>query len=431
MTILGTEPVGRQSRLFRFGALTPFRIRSYRFQWPADLLTSWAFEMETLILGWYVLVETGSVLMLTAFGALLYVGTLIAPILGVWSDRIGHRYMLTAMRAVYALVAATLMVLAFTGRLQPTIVLMLSAVTGLVRPSDLGLRGALIADTMPPAVLTAAIGLSRTTSDSARIAGALTGAGLFAVIGIGPSYVVVTLFYILGAVLTFNAVLSKSQSQEVAPAMTQDKPERPSPLRELREGLVLIWNTPRLLAIVWYALLFNFSIFPLTNGLLPYVAREIYRADQTGLGYLVASVALGAFIGSMSMARSGMRIELARLMIVAAVMWHVLMLTFAQMQNMSGGVVMLMLAGLAQSLTMVSHAVILLQTTSPSYRGRVMGVRMLAIYSLPLGLLAAGVLIDWIGFRATASLYSLIGLAFTILIAVRWRAALWHTEVLK
>ena len=45
-----------------FPALAPFRIRSYRFQWPADLLVSWAFEMETLILGWYVLVETGSVL---------------------------------------------------------------------------------------------------------------------------------------------------------------------------------------------------------------------------------------------------------------------------------------------------------------------------------------------------------------------------------
>ena len=42
-------------------ALAPFRVRSFRFQWPGDLATSWAFEMETLILGWYVLVETGSV----------------------------------------------------------------------------------------------------------------------------------------------------------------------------------------------------------------------------------------------------------------------------------------------------------------------------------------------------------------------------------
>ena len=60
--------------------------------------------------------------------------------------------MLSAMRAVYALVAATLMVLAFTGTLQPAIVLVLAALTGLVRPSDMGLRGALIADTMPPAI---------------------------------------------------------------------------------------------------------------------------------------------------------------------------------------------------------------------------------------------------------------------------------------
>ncbi|RPI48233.1 MAG: arabinose ABC transporter permease, partial [Betaproteobacteria bacterium] len=42
----------------KISTLAPFRIRNYRFQWPADLATSWAFEMETLILGWYVLVQT-------------------------------------------------------------------------------------------------------------------------------------------------------------------------------------------------------------------------------------------------------------------------------------------------------------------------------------------------------------------------------------
>jgi len=428
MAILGAEPAGRLSHMLRLGALTPFRIRSYRFQWPADLLTSWAFEMETLILGWYVLVATNSVLMLTLYGALLYGGTLIAPMVGVWSDRIGHRNMLAAMRTVYALVAATLMLLAFTGALRPTLVLVLAAVTGIVRPSDMGLRGALIADTMPADALTAAMGISRTTSDSARIAGALSGAGLFAAIGIGPSYVVIAVFYVLGAILTFNAVGPKSESPA---AETSEERASPSPWRELREGLVLVWNTPRLLAIVWYALLFNFSVFPLTNGLLPYAAREIYRVDQTGLGYLVASVAFGAFVGSISMTRSGMRVELARLMTVAAVVWHILVLIYAQMQTMSGGVAMLMLAGFAQSLTMVSHTVILLRASSPRYRGRVMGVRMLAIYSLPVGLLAAGVLIGWIGFRATASLYAVVGLAFTILIAVRWRASLWQTGILE
>ena len=89
---------------------------------------------------------------------------------------------------------------------------------------------------------------------------------------------------------------------------------------------------------------------------------------------------------------------------------------------------MLMLCGFAQSLTMVCHTVILLSASSPRYRGRIMGVRMLAIYSLPVGLLVAGVLIGWIGFRATASLYAVVGLVFTILIAVKWRASLWQSR---
>ena len=410
------------------GAFAPFRIRSYRFQWPADLLTSWAFEMETLILGWYVLVETNSVVMLTAFGALLYGGTLIAPIVGVWSDRIGHRVMLSSMRAIYALVAATLTAMAFTGTLRPDIVLVLAAVTGLVRPSDMGLRGALIADTMPPGTLTAAMGIARTTSDTARIFGALTGAGLFAAIGIGPSYVAITTLYLLGAMLTWNAVVPRSAAAEEAAAEAVE--HKPSPWHELREGLVLVWNTPRLLAIVWYAFLFNFAVFPLTNGLMPYAAKEIFGTDQTGLGYLLASVAAGAFIGSMIMTRSGIRTELARIMIVAAVIWHMLVLVFAQMTTLWSGIVMLMLCGLAQSLTMVCHTVILLSASTPRYRGRIMGVRMLAIYSLPLGLLAAGALIGLIGFRATASLYAVLGLAFTVLIAVRWRASLWQARTL-
>jgi len=78
--------------------LAVFRVRSFRFQIPADLLTSWAFEMETIILGWYVMVHTGSVLLLTAFASLQFLGTLAAPMFGVLGDRLGARIMLCVMR---------------------------------------------------------------------------------------------------------------------------------------------------------------------------------------------------------------------------------------------------------------------------------------------------------------------------------------------
>ncbi|MDC0432834.1 arabinose ABC transporter permease, partial [bacterium] len=53
----------------------PFSVRSFRFQWPADLMASWAFEMETIILGWYVLTITDSVLVLTIFASMQWLGT--------------------------------------------------------------------------------------------------------------------------------------------------------------------------------------------------------------------------------------------------------------------------------------------------------------------------------------------------------------------
>jgi hypothetical protein len=94
----------------------PLRVRSFRFQWPADLLTSWALEMETLILGWYVMVGTGSVLLLTTFGSLQLLGTLAAPMFGVLSDRLGGRAMLCGMRADYALLVASCAVGSWGGR---------------------------------------------------------------------------------------------------------------------------------------------------------------------------------------------------------------------------------------------------------------------------------------------------------------------------
>src|SRR4051794_29774188 len=104
----------------RSSLLAPFEVRSFRFQWPADLLTSWAMEMELLILGWYIMVETGSVLLLTLFGALQYFGTLIAPMFGLAGDRFGHRNVLCTMRAIYAAMAVLVTALALSGLLSPT-----------------------------------------------------------------------------------------------------------------------------------------------------------------------------------------------------------------------------------------------------------------------------------------------------------------------
>ncbi|RXH19382.1 MFS transporter [Bradyrhizobium guangzhouense] len=404
----------------RRSALAPFRIRNYRFQWPSDLLTSWAFEIETLVLGWYILVETGSVLLLTVLASLQYVGTLIAPVLGMVGDRIGHRDLLVVLRLTYTVLASTIMALALTGHLAPLKVMIIVTIMGLIRSSDLGLRSALLADIMPSELLVGAISLSRTTQDSARIAGALTGAGLFATFGIGKVYVVIACLYVVAAGLMFCL----SRPAKSAEHRLVESHSGSRLLRDLREGIVYSWNGPAMLAALCVAFLANLTAFPLTNGLLPYIARDIFHTDQTGLGYLSASFALGSLIGSVTLSLvSGLRI--ARLLIGATLAWYTLLLVFVEIRTIPVAMACLVLAGIAQSMSMISAAVILMRTASAHLRGRVMGVRMMVIYGLPIGLLAAGSLIDIIGYSATGSLYAAAGFIAMLAIAIRWRADLW------
>ncbi|MGY3446179.1 MULTISPECIES: MFS transporter [unclassified Bradyrhizobium] len=405
----------------RTSALAPFRIRSYRFQWPSDLLTSWAFEVETLVLGWYVMVETGSVLLLTVLASLQYVGTLVAPVVGMIGDRMGHRDLLAVMRFAYTVLAGTLMTLALTGHLAPLNVMIIVAIMGLIRPSDLGVRGALLADIMPPEQLVGAISLARTTQDSARIAGALTGAGLFAALGIGYVYVGIASFYFIAAILML--CMSRPKSHGTVDHAAIDLPGSKL-LRDLKEGIVYAWSGPGMRAALCVAFLANLTAFPLTNGLLPYVARDIFHTDQTGLGYLSASFAVGSLIGSITLSMAG-GVRIARLLIGATLAWYAMLLVFVELRTMPVAMACLLLAGIAQSMSMISAAVMLMRNASAHLRGRVMGVRMMVIYGLPLGLLAAGSLIDLIGYTATGTLLAAAGFIAMLAIALHWRADLW------
>jgi len=403
----------------RVPALAPFRIRSFCFQWPADLLASWAFEMEGVILGWFVLVSTGSVLALAIFGSLQFLGTLISPFFGMAGDRFGNRNLLCLMRSAYIAIALILMALFLLGQATPVAVFALGTAIGLVRPSDITLRSLLVGETMPSELLMPAMGISRTTADSARVVGALSGAGLVAAVGTGSAYIAVCAVYIMSLLLSFNVGVRRLR-------VLGDTELAMSPIKALREGFRYVWSTPDVRAATVLAFLMNFAAYPLVGSLLAYVAKDIYGLDQTGLGWLIACFAVGALAGSLILSTYGARIRAARTMLVGAVLWFALNFIFCWITVPIAGELLLVVIGFVQSFCMVPMAVLLLRTADPAFRGRVMGVRMLAVYGLPLGMLLSGPLIEHVGFAWTGSLYSLVGLFFTTLIAVRWRRHLWH-----
>ena len=406
------------SAALRAPALAPFGVRSFRFQWPADLATSWAFEMEVLILGWYILTATGSVGQLVIFGALAWLGSLFSPFFGIAGDRIGLRALLCITRGAYALLAAALTVLTLSGALAPWHVFAISALAGLMRPSDMAMRNVLVGQTVRPELLMGALGISRTTSDTARIAGALAGTGGVALIGMGPAYVVVTAMYVAAFLLSLGVAGSSPQRKADTAAVNA--------LAGLRQAVRYVWSKPDLLGALSIAFLVNLLAFPFFLGLLPYVAKDVYAIGQSGLGYLAAAFASGALAGSLLLSASRLPLRAGRVMLWSGAVWFVAILLFGQIPAMGVGLVLLFVSGLAQSFCMTPLAAVILRASSEEMRGRVMGIRMLAIWGLPLGLLAAGPIIAGIGYAATTLIYAGIGLAATILIGRRWRSTLWH-----
>jgi MFS family permease len=410
--------------------LAAFHVKSFRYQWPADLLTSWAFEMETIILGWYVMVQTGSVLLLTAFGSLQFLGTLAAPMFGVLGDRVGGRLMLCFMRAVYLSLAALVMLLALTGALSPAWVFVAATLNGIFRPNDLVMRNALIGETIPPAHLVGALGMSRATMDSARVGGALAGAGLSTALGIGYTYLFVTAFYAASLTLTFRIARARPVPDPAAPSpyplpLAGDR-QGASRWRDLKDGLAHVRETPRLLAPMWLAFLINLTAYPVSGGLLPYVAQRIYHVDATGLGWLVAAFSFGGLLASIGVVVTGGSRHPERATLVYTAVWYALLLGFGHLASMGPGLLTLLAAGFVQNVAMISMTGVLLAAAGQRFRGRVMGVRALAVYGLPIGLMVSGALIGRIGYPATITLSAAVGLLFTLLIGVRWRAAMWR-----
>jgi predicted MFS family arabinose efflux permease len=395
------------------GKITPFaafKIKSFRFQWSADAMITWGAEMETLILGWYILVATDSPFLVGLLGALRFSGTLTAPIVGVIADRMSRKLMLFVLRAGAGLSALSLLVLAATDLIQPWHVFAIASISGILRPADNVLRQSLIADTVPRNLLMNASGLARTTQDTARIVGALLGAALLSRLGLGWAYVGVTIFYSFSVLIVLGITTVRS-SVPVKHA---------NPLTEMKQGLRYMVDSSVIQPVMFLAFLVNATAFPLTNGLLPIVARDVYQHDENGLAQMVSVFAVGALVGSLLMASVVNSRRPERFMMITMVVWYVLLILFAQTDSNAMGFPLLVLIGASISCCMISMSVVLMTFTKFEMRGRVMGIRMLAVYGLPMGLVIGGWLIEQYGVPATITGYAIAGLIALVFSVLKW-----------
>ena len=399
------------SRFFR-----SFQQRNYRLLWASDGITSSAEQMEFLVLVWFVATHTESAFLVTLYGALRFTGTLFAPFYGIVVDRYDRLMLLRVARIIFTIIAVIIAVLSFLDQIQLWHIFVLTGVAGMARAFDNVTRQTLIADMVPRRNLGNAIALTRTGRDTTQIVSPVIGGLLLDSFGLGWAYVVIIVLLVGGTALTIPV-----------------KPPPRTPATRGESIFVTLVDSFRyairhevILALLLLAFLVNLTGFPLNQGLVPVFARDVLLTDSTGLGWLLGAYSAGAFVGSVVIAGIGNMDRAGRLMSLGSVAWHaaIAVLAASTLFNVSLG--LLAFAGLVQSFTMVTMSILLLGSTPTEIRGRMMGLRSLAVYGLPLGLLASGVIADTLGIQLALLGNGAVGIVITIAIVFALRK-IWRT----
>lgn len=131
------------------------------------------------------------------------------------------------------------------------------------------------------------------------------------------------------------------------------------------------------------------------------------------MGLLGAALGVGAVLGSILMAWVGTIYHAGRLMLWGTLGWFGLLGVFAYTPDYVLAVGVLVLMGIAQTMALTNMTVLLLGSARRDMRGRVMGLRSLAVAPLLLGGTLAGAAATSVGAPLTTMGWAIIGLLVT------------------
>lgn len=221
--------------------------------------------------------------------------------------------------------------------------------------------------------------------------------------------------FVVSAALTAMVRLPGEAAAEASP--------RRGYRQELLEGLRFIWGDRLIRAIIILSALFMALIAPLFSVILP-----VY-VEQTGgspfdLGLLLAAQGGGGVIGALAYATGRLAISRRLLLIISLLS---LGLGYAAMATLPAWPLLLLTAFLQGVMSGPINPLIntVLQRRTPeAMRGRVLGLLTgLGLCSAPVGLLAAGFLLEGAGLQASlivvAACVLLVGLATPLVRALR------------
>ena len=189
--------------------------------------------------------------------------------------------------------------------------------------------------------------------------------------------------------------------------------------RSLLAGVHFVWTTPLILATITldlFAVLFGGA-----TALLPIYARDILAIGPTGLGWLRAAPAIGAFVMAMTVAHRPPLQRAGPTMLLSVAGFGVATIVFGFSNYPILSFAMLALTGALDNISMIVRGTLIQLLTPDAMRGRVSAVNTIFIVtSNELGAFESGMVAQAFGPIASAVSGGIGTLVVVAAVAVHW-----------
>lgn len=373
--------------------------------------------MTTFAVALQVFLLTGSSAAVGGVGLSFAVPAIIVGLLsGALIDSVDRRRLVLVTSTVQASVSVAFAAQAFAGSRQVGLLYLLTAVQGAVGAVNAPARRTFVPRLLPRDQVPAGAALSVVTMHLSAIVGP-------ALAGVITTAGGLKLCYLLDAISFAGALF----------AVFRLPPMRPEPssgtergLARVREGFRFIRSSRVLIG----ALLSDVSatMLAMPVALFPAINADRFDGSPSTLGLLTASLAIGGVVGTILSGPVGRVARQGRAMLIAGACWGVALAGFGVVHGLLASVTLLVVAGIADVLSVVFRSSLVQLATPDSMRGRASAAEFVVGAATPqLGNFRAGLVANatspgtsaWAGGLSAIAGAALIALALPAFVRYR------------
>ncbi len=392
----GAAPTLRRRTRATFDSL---RNRDFRTLWIGNLSSSFAMNMQQIARGWLIYALTESAMALTWVTLSFMIPQVgFALFGGVLADRMRKRTIIAVAQGVNCVATLVMAWIILTGRVDFWAFIWFGIVNGTVLALSMPARQAFIPEIVGEQRLFNAMALNTASWNLSRILGpALAGLliAMFAAgntsstFGVGIVYLVIAALYLLAVGSALRVGLPGAPRAGAGDA---------NPFADVAEGLGYVWRDRAVFGLIMMSILpFLFGMPMIT--LLPAFNHDVLGGGPDALGYINATMGIGAIIGSLVLAPLGDAHNKGHWQFAMCMAWGVFICVFSLTSEFLLALATVALVGFASSVFMSMNRSLIQLRISQQMRGRVMSIDMMSHGLMPLGILPIGWISDHYGIR--------------------------------